>query len=256
MIADSMTTNGKRAFMQSRLRLIFSLFLVVAAALPPAMINAAEPTDPSYRVDLPCQPSSLLTEFFDGVTPPALPAGWSSTTWVTSNSGVPMPPADTPPNAVFVDDPATISDKQLLSPSIPLICDAGAVDVSFRNNFNFQDGFDGGVLEVSYDDGLTFQDVLAVGGTFVLGGYNGTINSCCGNPLAGRQAWTGNSAGFIDTTVVSLPGGCLMQLIVRWRMGSDNSVSGEGWRIDNIDIASCNRPPRRHPTPRPRPTPR
>ena len=124
------------------------------------------------------------------------------------------------------------------------------------NNFNFQDGFDGGVLEVSYDDGLTFQDVLAAGGTFVLGGYNGTINSCCGNPLAGRQAWTGNSAGFIDTTVVNLPDGCVVDTILRWRMGSDNSVSGEGWRIDNIDIASCNRPPRRRPDPRPRPTPR
>src|SRR5207245_10924294 len=34
------------------------------------------------------------------------------------------------PNAAFVDDPATISDKQLLSPNIGLICDAGAVQVS------------------------------------------------------------------------------------------------------------------------------
>ena len=169
-----------------------------------------------------------------------------------------MPPADTPPNAAFVDDPATISDKQLLSPTITLICDAGTVQVSFRNNFNFQDGFDGGVLEVSYDGGLTFQDVLAVGGTFDLGGYNGMINSCCGNPLAGRPAWTGNSAGFIDTTVVSLPGGCitLNQFIVRWRMGSDSSISGEGWRIDDVDISACNRPPRRHPAARARPTPR
>jgi len=137
-----------------------------------------------------------------------------------------------------VDDPATISDKQLLSPNIGLICDAGAVQVSFRNNFNLQDGFDGGVLEVSYDDGLTFQDVLAAGGTFVLGGYNGTINSCCGNPLADRQAWTGNSGGFIDTTV-SLPGGCLLQFMLRWRMGSDSGVSGEGWRIDNVDITQA-----------------
>jgi hypothetical protein len=170
---------------------------------------------------------------------------------------VPTPPADTLPNAAFVDDPATISDKQLLSPNITLVCDAGAVQVSFRNNFNFQNGFDGGVLEVSYDGGLTFQDVLAVGGSFVDGGYNGTINSCCGNPLAGRQAWTGNSAGFIDTTVASLPGGCLNQLIVRWRMGSDSSVSGEGWRIDSVEITACNPPlVRRHPSPRPRPTPR
>jgi hypothetical protein len=42
-----------------------------------------------------------------------------------------------------------------------------------------------GGLEVSYDDGLTFQDVFAAGGTFVVGGYNGTINSCCGNPPGG-----------------------------------------------------------------------
>jgi hypothetical protein len=64
-------------------------------------------------------------------------------------------------------------------------------------------GFDGGVLEISFDDGLTFQDIVAAGGTFVRGGYNGTISTCCGNPLAGRQAWTGNSGGFIDTTVIS-----------------------------------------------------
>jgi len=257
MIADFVNTNAKRSFMQMRLRFIFCLFLVVAAALTTVRIVAAEATDENRRVDPPCHPHSFLTEFFDGVTPPALPSGWSSTTWMTSNSGVPMPPADTLANAAFVDDPGTISDKQLLSPNITLICDAGAVQVSFRNNFNFQDGFDGGVLEVSYDGGLTFQDVLAVGGTFVRGGYNGTINSCCGNPLAGRQAWTGNSAGFIDPTVVSLPGGCLTQFIVRWRMGSDSSFSGEGWRIDNVDIAQCNPPPvRRRPDPRPRPTPR
>lgn len=242
--------------MQTRLRLICCLVLIAAAALPTARIASADAMDENRRVDLPCQPSSLLTEFFDGVTPPALPAGWSSTTWVTSNSGVPTPPADTPPNAAFVDDPATISDKQLLSPSITLVCDAGAVQVSFRNNFNFQDGFDGGVLEVSYNNGLTFADVLDAGGTFVLGGYNGTIKSCCGNPLAGRQAWTGNSAGFIDTTVVSLPGGCLTQFVVRWRMGSDSSVSGEGWRIDNVDIDHCRPLVRRRPEPRPRPTPR
>ena len=242
--------------MQTRLRLVCCLFLVAAAAVGLARI-AAEAADGSDWVDGQCNPILLLLEFFDGVTPPALPTGWSSTTWVTSNSGVPTPPADTLPNAVFVDDPATISDKQLVSPNIASICDAGAVRVSFRNNFNLQDGLDGGVLEVSYDDGLTFQDVLAVG-TFVLGGYNGTINSCCGNPLAGRQAWTGNSGGFIDS-MVSLPEGCIHQIILRWRMGSDSSVSGEGWRIDNVAITQCPNPlprPRERPTPRPSPTPR
>jgi len=251
------TTNAKRTLVRMRLRLMSGLFLVVADAFGLAGIDVAKATGENRWADPPCHPFSFITEFFDGVMPPALPAGWLSTTWVTSNSGVPIPPADTPPNAAFVDDPATISDKQLLSPTITLICDQGAVQVSFRNNFNFQDAFDGGVLEVSYNNGLNFQDVLAAGGMFIAGGYNGTINSCCGNPLAGRRAWTGNSSGFIDTTVVSLPSGCLDQFIVRWRMGSDSSVSGEGWRIDNVDIAQCNLPPvRRRPEPRPRPTPR
>src|SRR5439155_13844637 len=149
--------------MQTRLRLIFCLFFVAAAAVGLARIVAEEAKDGSDRVDVHCDPILLLLEFFDSVTPPALPTGWSSTTWVTSNSGVPTPPADTLPNAVFVDDPATISDKQLLSPNIGLICDAGAVQVSFRNNFDLQDGFDGGVLKVSYDDGLIFQDFFVVG---------------------------------------------------------------------------------------------
>ncbi len=244
--------------MQTRLRLICCLVLIAASAVGLARIVAAEAKDGNDRVDGQCDPRLLLLEFFDGVTPPALPASWSSTTWVTSNSGVPAPLADTPPNAAFVDDPATISDKQLLSPTMVSLCDFGRVQVSFRNNFNFQDGFDGGVLEVSYDHGLTFQDVLDAGGTFFVGGYNGTINSCCGNPLAGRQAWTGNSGGFIDTTVVDLPDGCVVDIILRWRMGSDSSISGEGWRIDDVNIVQCHAHfpprPRERPTPRPRPT--
>jgi hypothetical protein len=102
-----------------------------------------------------CDPVIVLAEFFDSVTPPALPPGWSSTTWVTSDSGVPSPPADTVPNAAFVDDPATINDKRLLSPTPPIT--GGSMRVYFRNNFDFQDGFDGGMLEVSFDNGLTFR---------------------------------------------------------------------------------------------------
>jgi hypothetical protein len=110
------------------------------------------------------------------------------------------------------------------------------------------------VLEVSFDGGLIFQDIVAAGGTFVRGGYNGII-TCCGNPLAGRQAWTGNSVGFIETTV-SLSG--CSRLLLRWRMGSDGSVSGEGWRIDNVAFTQCRnpfRPARGQPTPHLRPTP-
>jgi len=252
-----MTAKLKSKIAGGRLRLIFCLIVVAGAAVALARIGVAVALDEREQVEVHCrEPSLLFTELFDNITPPVLPSGWSSTTWATSNSGVPTPPADTPPNAAFVDDPATISDKQLLSPNITTVCDAGEVLLSFRNNFNLQDGFDGGVLEVCFDDGLTCQDIVAAGGTFLRGGYNGTISSCCGNPLAGRQAWTGNSGGFMQTTVTLFGSS---NVILRWRLGSDGIVSGEGWRIDTVAITLCPnpfRPPPGPPTPHPRPTPR
>src|SRR5204863_2769928 len=99
--------------------------------------------------------------------------------------------------------------------------------LTFRHNYDFENGFDGGVLEISIDGGA-FQDAAF----FILqGGYNGTISTCCGNPLAGRQAWTGSSGGFIATSV-TLPQGHTIAL--RWRMGTDNGGFGQGWRIDTL----------------------
>jgi hypothetical protein len=185
-----------------------------------------------------------LFENFDNVTPPALPPGSIAGNvidpdgifWQTSNSGFPMPTADSPPNAAWVNDPAMVSDKHLDSPPIAIDSLTNAI-LSFRNNYALQNAFDGGVLEISIDGGA-FQDILAAGGSFLQGGYNGTISTCCGNPLAGRQAWTGSSGGFI-TTAVGMPSG--HTCVLRWRMGSDSSTSGEGWRIDTVQII-CERP--------------
>src|SRR5690349_15720672 len=144
-----------------------------------------------------------------------------------------MPPADTVPNATFVDDPAVISDKRLDSAQLSFF-EGDSVRLAFRHNFNLeasdQDpnlGYDGGVLEVSKDNGNTYQDILAAGGSFVMGGYNRTISTDRGSPIAGRQAWSGNSGGFITTVVNVPPFQGFTRL--RWRMGSDSSGSNEGW---------------------------
>ena len=156
----------------------------------------------------PCVP---FAENFDSVTPPALPADWLATNainpdaifWQTSASGTPAPPADSLPNAAWVNDPAVVSDKRLDSPIIPVLF-ATVPQITFRNNYNLEASppsyFDGGVLEISIGGGA-FQDIIAAGGSFVTGGYNGTISTSFSNPLAGRQAWSGNSGGFITTTV-------------------------------------------------------
>ena len=213
-----------------------------------------------------CSPCSLpvsLHENFDNVTPPELPSDWLATNalgplplWVTSNSGLPAPPADTAPNAALIDDPAVASDKRLDSLQLP----RASVQLIFQQNFNLEAsdvdpnvGFDGGVLEMSTDGGNTFQDILAVGGSFVMGGYNRTISSDRGSPIAGREAWSGNSQGF-TATVVNLPFS-LGVARLRWRMASDNNGSGQGWRVDTVDITHCVPVPGCSSTPRPRPTP-
>jgi hypothetical protein len=133
-----------------------------------------------------------------------------------------------------------VSDKYLDSATFGIF-EASWAQLTFRHNFNLQSGFDGGVLEISsfYINNGDFTDITdpAVGGSFITGGYNATIATGTGSPIAGRQAWSGNSGGFITTTV-SLP-----LLVVngklRWRMASDNSGAGEGWRIDNVSATEC-----------------
>src|SRR4029453_10415581 len=71
---------------------------------------------------------TVFSENFDSVTPPALPAGWTATNaidpdmilWQSSNTGLPAPPADSLPNAAFVNEPTVVSDKRLDSPSIAI----------------------------------------------------------------------------------------------------------------------------------------
>jgi|GEM_PF-490781 len=206
---------------------------------------------------MPCPfPPTAFGQDFDGVIPPILPADWTAANakgppplWVTSNAGNPSPAADSSPNAAFVDDPDLISDKRLDSPNIENLFGTNA-RLTFRHNFNLQNGFDGAVLEISIFGGA-FQDVVEAGGSFVSGGYNSTISTGFGSPIAGRQAWSGNSAGFI-TTVVNLPHYTdYSNFQLRWRIGTDTSVSGEGWRIDTLSIKICPKPIPQTPTPTP-----
>jgi hypothetical protein len=186
---------------------------------------------------------SIFSQNFDGVSAPALPNGWT-----TSASGVQSPwvtqtPGDTAPNAAFSTDPTYIGINELISP--PINIPAGTAQLSFRNNYNLEtgagtDGYDGGVLEIKIGTNA-FADILAAGGTFVTGGYNSVIDTAYSNPLAGRQAWSGNSGGYITTTV-NLPSAVSGQTIqLRWRCGSDDSNGSTGWRIDTISISgqSC-----------------
>ena len=188
--------------------------------------------------------ANFYTEGFDSVVAPALPAGWSTTAsgaespWVTSVSG-----SDTAPNNAFCPDPANPGLSELVSPVINL--PTGPVQLSFRNSYDLESSYDGGVLEISINGGA-FTDILAAGGSFVSGGYSGTLGNTTGNPIGGRSAWTGNSGGYL-TSVINLPAAASGQPIqLKWRCGTDTGTGYTGWHLDGIAVAAqscCNNSP-------------
>jgi len=139
----------------------------------------------------------------------------------------------------------------LTSPPIPI--SSASAQLTFQNQYNTESdtnlliGYDGGVLEIQIDGG-PFVDILAAGGSFLNGGYNNTLDATGDNPLAGRQAWSGNSGGFLSTSV-GLPAAAAKHTIrLKWRFASDsgNLFGGTGWAIDSIALQdstnNCCRP--------------
>jgi hypothetical protein len=178
---------------------------------------------------------SLLSENFDEVQAPSLPSGWSASLsgggspWATSTNE-----ADTPPNSVFATDNPYVSDNLLVCPSV--FIHSTNAQVTFHHDYNVEGGYDGGVLEISLNSG-PFNDIVLAGGGFASNGYNNSISPYYGNPLAGRNAWSGDSGGFITTTAI-LPTNAVNQYVqLRWRLGTDESYGIVGWYVDTISIS-------------------
>lgn len=129
----------------------------------------------------------------------------------------------------FTPDEATITDKSL---NLTVDVDVTNTSLEFWHTYRMEAGFDGGVLELSLDGGVTFSDL---GPSIYEGGYNGTIDTRFGNPLAGRAAWTGGTLGIMRRVRVDLSAAAGQSgVIVRWREATDNVVSSFGWEIDDV----------------------
>jgi len=149
-----------------------------------------------------------------------------------------------PTHAFFAPDGDDVGDHTLTTAN-PLNFAAGD-SFDFWHHFATEsDGsnlYDGVVLEYSLD-GTTWTDILAANGVipananrFTSGGYSGTISTCCNNPLGGRQAWSGDSGGFVH--VVVDPTDFIGHVVsFRWRIASDESFGAGGYWLDDAPAA-------------------
>lgn len=183
------------------------------------------------------------TLFFDNVD--AGPGGWSTagssgaSTWTRSTA---RPFSGT--HAWFAAGIPTVSDQRLTSQPIALPANENPLTLSFQTwrqlEIQGTNGcYDAGILEISADGGPFVQ----VANAQILGndGYRGLVASNFQNPLAGRPGWCddperpyGNGPVRVD---LSPWAGSTVQL--RFRVGTDSSVSREGWYIDDIRVQSC-----------------
>ena len=186
-------------------------------------------------------PVFAVDQDFDAAIGSFPPPGWTRTLvganalWQRSDSNY-----ASAPYAAHIDAPAAAGESMLTTPSIPI--GNFSAELSFRHRYDLETGHDGGVLEISIDGGSWF-DILQAGGRFLSGSYDGSLGDKClvggDNPLEGRYAWSGEGGSW-GTTRVLLPQAALGRNVrLRWRFGTDCSVAGGGWTIDNVLLRSA-----------------
>jgi len=146
-----------------------------------------------------------------------------------------------PTHAWFAPDPSDVGDHTLAT-SAAIAVGPGAT-LTFWHAYDTESTYDGVVVEYSLD-GTAWSDILAANGAipananrFTAGGYIGPISSCCSNPLANRQAWSGDSGGFVQAAV-DLTDFAGRSVYFRWRIASDTSNDGPGYWLDDVQIAA------------------
>jgi hypothetical protein len=176
---------------------------------------------------------SFIQGFEAGIAPWALGAGGTSNTWAVSSAHV-----HSGASALKAVGNGTTSDQRLVTPSILVPSGDGpqaAIFWQWRDLEESGDGcFDGGILEISTNGGSSFTQMTS---EIALDTYDGIISSAWGNPLAGLNAW----CNLQDWTrvVVDLSAYDGQNVILRFRLGNDSSVSTEGWYLDDFKIQNC-----------------
>jgi hypothetical protein len=108
--------------------------------------------------------------------------------------------------------------------------------LSYKARFNLEANWDGVVVEISTNNGVTWADLPPAGG------YPGTLSqtqnppiNACGYP-ATQGAFTGSSGGTFNTYTSNLAAFAGQTVLVRWRFTSDPGAEEEGFYLDEVSL--------------------
>jgi hypothetical protein len=133
------------------------------------------------------------------------------------------------------NDPSTTSDQRLVSPEVVLPATGSALTLQFWNwqTMESRSGgcWDGGLVEISTDGGSTWTPLPT--SVMLTDPYDGQVTG-----LADLDGWCGDPQDWLNS-VVDIEAWAGQTARFRFRLGSDSSVSREGWYIDDVRIQSC-----------------
>ncbi|MDC0744023.1 M36 family metallopeptidase [Polyangium mundeleinium] len=207
-----------------------------------------------------CEPKSTLVEVpyinYDNVPASATIESAESDieTWKKSGDGadrVWRRIQNGPPNHVFHGvDLGSMSDTSFESPVI--VAGPGPLTITMKHRHEFEVGpppqgggsvnYDGAVLEISTNDGQSWQDASQ----FANVPYTGQITDISDNPLGKRQGFTNRNAAWPGFSTMTLNFGTSLagkSFKLRFRIGTDPAAGAYGWEIDDIDVkGAVNKP--------------
>jgi uncharacterized repeat protein (TIGR01451 family) len=181
-------------------------------------------------------PNVVYTYGFEsGLNGWTLGSGSTGNTWADNTTTV-----HSGGHSYHADDSGAVSDQRFVSPSISLPAGQDPVTLQFWHKRDIEqedatDCYDAGILEISTDNGGTWNQLGAP--DLLTDPYDGLVSDQFQNPLAGDQAWCGVKDWTDSIVDVSIYSGDTVQF--RYRLGSDESVSHDGWYLDDVKVQSC-----------------
>lgn len=155
--------------------------------------------------------------------------GWVVTSTTGTNWEIVTTANYSPTHSWYAMDDEFAGDQFLTRSGITV---SNGAALSFWHWYNLESGYDGGVVEISTNGGSSWVDL---GTNALMGGYNGTIDTDYSSPIAGREAFTGNSGGFTNT-IIPLDAYAGQTVAIRFRESDDSSVNETGWWVDDIAV--------------------
>ncbi len=196
-------------------------------------VNLAIGASQNYSFTVTVNSGSYFTPinvFEDVVATNTIPSTWTRTTTTTANWASSTARFHTAPYSYYSTNLNIPSDQQLFS-TTAIALGATPPDLTFWHYYATESTYDGGILEISTDNGSTYSQVPNA--AFTTGGYTGTMDAS--TILAGKQAWTGSNGAFTKVTL-PLTAYANQNIKIKFRSTTDDGTNAEGWYVDDIAI--------------------